>query len=257
MARMLFVIPRMILFAIIFCSVMPAENTTAAELPGDSAIISSLPIHTYRARVPEKNRPLLVIISGDGGWNSFIDGLAAAYAEKGMDVAGIDALKYFWHKSDPKSASGDFARVIRYYSEHWHNKEVIFLGYSFGADVLPFIFNNFPPDLRQMISLLVLMSPSHHASFEFQLTGWLKGDEDSPYKVVPEIKKISGPDKIIIYGKKEKETLTGDLPPGCAEFVAVEGGHHFNDDYAALTLPVMRKYAESPHHRRTLQSAGY
>ncbi len=219
-----------------------ANVTNRMAFDADDTInISSLPVHAFPALHSSARSPLLVIISGDGGWNSFIDGLAKSYSESGIDVAGIDALKYFWHKSDPKSASGDFAKVVRYYSALWNKRQIVILGYSFGADVLPFIFNNFPVQLKSMTPLLVMMSPSHHASFEFQLTGWLKGDSNSPYRVVPEIKKIIGPAMLIIYGKKESETLVGELPSEHIEFIGVEGGHHFNDDYPSLTSPVIKK----------------
>ena len=223
----------------------PALMVTKTDLAGtayDTLNITDLPVHAFRAAHDQKDQPLLVIISGDGGWNGFIDGLAMTYSRDGIDVAGIDALKYFWHKSDPKAASDDFSKVIRYYASKWNKKSVILLGYSFGADVLPFVFNDFPADVKKMIPLVVMMSPSHHATFEFQLTGWFKDDENSPYRVVPEIKKITGPDKIIIYGNKEKETLVGDLSPSNIDFIAVDGGHHFNDDYMSLTTPVLKKY---------------
>ena len=216
------------------------EAISATE--NDSVDVSSLPLHLFRSQKPDNNKPLVVIISGDGGWNNFTDGLAKAYVDKGLDVAGIDALRYFWHKSNPKTASGDVSKVIRYFSTKWHKKQVILLGYSFGADVLPFIFNDFENDVKSMIPLLVFMSPSHHASFEFQLTGWLKGDVDSPYLVVPEIKKIRGPVIMIIYGRKESENLTGDFPGGSIHFVPVQGGHHFDDNYTSLIDPVLRQF---------------
>ncbi len=160
-------------------------------LTSDSLKVSNLPVHVFRAAREQKNQPLVVIISGDGGWNSFIDGLAHTYSRDGFDVAGIDALKYFWHKSNPTDASQDFSAVIRYFAMKWQKRHVILLGYSFGADILPFVFNDFSQSVRKMIPLMVMMSPSHHASFEFQITGWLKGDANSPYHVVPEIEKIT------------------------------------------------------------------
>jgi type IV secretory pathway VirJ component len=203
----------------------------------DSVYVSKLPVHAFPARNTNPDKPLIVIISGDGGWNSFIDGLAGTYTRNGYDVAGVDALKYFWHKTDPGAASSDFSKIIGFYARKWHRNEVVVIGYSFGADVLPFIFNDFPADIKNRINL---MSPSHHATFEFQLTGWLTGDSNSPYHVVPEIKKITGPGLMVIYGKKESETLVGDLPASKVSFVGVEGGHHYNDNYRALTTPVLK-----------------
>ncbi len=37
-----------------------------------------------------------VILSGDGGWAGLDKKVAAALAAQGIDVVGIDSLRYFW-----------------------------------------------------------------------------------------------------------------------------------------------------------------
>src|SRR6185437_14540758 len=75
-----------------------------------------------------------VLVSGDGGWAGIDKEVAGALAEKGIPVAGIDSLRYFWSPRTPAGMAKDLDRILRYYSSEWHRKHALVIGYSQGAD---------------------------------------------------------------------------------------------------------------------------
>jgi type IV secretory pathway VirJ component len=44
-----------------------------------------------------------VLISGDGGWASIDKGIAKALVARGVPVAGLDSLRYFWSERTPRA----------------------------------------------------------------------------------------------------------------------------------------------------------
>ena len=58
--------------------------------------------------------------------------------------AGTTGLR--GHRMPP---AGDLARIIRHYLQAWNKKRVVLIGYSLGADVLPFLANRLPEDVSR------------------------------------------------------------------------------------------------------------
>src|SRR5437899_2266308 len=88
---------------------------------------------------------LVVFVSGDGGWAKIDKSMSKVLAENGMPVVGLNALQYFWTKRTPDSAARDLQWVLEHYLAAWKKDRVLFVGYSRGADVLPFMINRLPP----------------------------------------------------------------------------------------------------------------
>jgi type IV secretory pathway VirJ component len=64
-------------------------------------------------------------------------------------------------------AAGPFAE---HFAHEWHASEVVFVGYSFGADVLPVVLNRLPRDLQPRVAGLVQARPlpgGHHFDGDF------------------------------------------------------------------------------------------
>ncbi|HQQ75670.1 MAG TPA: AcvB/VirJ family lysyl-phosphatidylglycerol hydrolase, partial [Pseudomonadales bacterium] len=133
----------------------------------------------------------VVIISGDGGWANIDKDIAGALGESGVAVVGWNSLRYFWEAKNPDVMSSDLARVIRYYQQHWGKSRVLLVGFSLGADVLPFMVSHLPADLQQAVSGLVLLSPSHDVDFQFHISDWLESEGGNPNPLLPEMTKIS------------------------------------------------------------------
>src|SRR4249920_3822451 len=108
--------------------------------------LEQLPVNIVPA-AGDSTKPLVLYITGDGGWNKFSKNLSQAFADNGYPVVALNAKEYFWKKKTPAQTAADVTRLIKTYQVKWKRKKILLLGYSFGADVMPFIYNLLPTDL--------------------------------------------------------------------------------------------------------------
>jgi type IV secretory pathway VirJ component len=179
-----------------------------------------------------------VFLSGDGGWASIDKRIAAALAKDGVPVAGLDSLRYFWSARTPEGVAADLDRVIRYYAARWKRSEVLLIGYSQGADVLPFAFNRLPEGSRARVRLTALLGPGQEAAFEFHVTNWIGRNGDRP--IAPEARRMPGASTLCFYGADERADSLCPLLAGTgAQLIAMPGGHHLGGDYEALAARIL------------------
>ena len=184
-----------------------------------------------------------IILSGDGGWAGLDKEVAQALAEHGIPVAGLDSLRYFWSARTPQGLAGDLDRMIRYYIAHFGKQRVLLIGYSQGADVLPFAVNHLAASTRAHIALGVLMGMSEHAVFEFHVSNWISNDNSGP-ATLPEVTRIAGIPILCIYGEGDNDSLCPKLDAVKVRIVKLPGGHHFNGDYAGLAREILAAAAQ-------------
>jgi type IV secretory pathway VirJ component len=177
-------------------------------------------------------------MSGDGGWAGLDQDIAAALSAKGIPVVGLDSLRYYWTPRTPDSLAADTDRIIRYYLARFGKKNVLLIGYSQGADVLPFAVNRLPPATRARVALTAILGMSEHALFEFHVSSWISDDKSGP-PTLPEVNRITGVRVLCIYGEDEKDSLCPKLDAHRFKVVKVKGGHHFDGDYAGLAREIM------------------
>jgi len=199
------------------------------------AQLADLPIVELPA-VGAGNR-FAVLLSGDGGWAGIDKGIAAALVAKGVPVAGFDSLRYFWSARTPEGLAVDLDRVIRYYAARWKRSDVILIGYSQGADVLPFALNRLPSRTRARVHLTALLGLGQKASFEFHVSNWIGPSGDKP--IAPEARKLMAAGTLCIYGQDERDSLCPQLAPDHARALALSGGHHFGGDYDSLAAQIL------------------
>ncbi|SAK91939.1 bacterial virulence protein VirJ [Caballeronia glebae] len=200
--------------------------------------VSDLPLIELRAAQPTDL--LAIVISGDGGWRDLDKTMALALQRDGVSVIGIDSLRYFWSEKTPQQTANDLARIIRTYNARWHTSHVALVGYSFGADVMPFAYNRLPEEARAQVSYISLMGFSPEADFQIRVTGWLgmKASEKA-LKVRPELNKLPPSMVQCIYGEKEEDTLCPALTNTGIDVVKLPGDHHFGGDYDALARRIL------------------
>ena len=179
-----------------------------------------------------------IIMSGDGGWAGLDQDVAAALSATGIPVVGLDSLRYYWTARTPDGLAADTDRMIRYYLAHFGKQRVLLIGYSQGADVLPFAVNRLPEATRARVALAAVMGMSEHALFEFHLTSWVS-DSDSGPATLPEISRIAGVPVLCIYGADETDSVCPKLDPTKFLTVKLKGGHHFDGDYANLARQIL------------------
>lgn len=217
-----------------------ASNHLRAQTESEEDV-SDLPLVELPAAHPTDM--LAVVISGDGGWRDLDKTIAEALQKQGISVIGWDALRYFWSEKTPAQTSRDLARVLKTYGARWHSQHIALVGYSFGADVMPFAYNRLPDALRAKVSYMSLLGFAPDADFQIRVTGWLgMPASDKALKARPEIAKV--PPSIVqcIYGAQEKETLCPALANTGIELVKTNGEHHFDGDYNALAAKIIQRW---------------
>ena len=230
-----------------------AQPAPLLELYGDAAkvvlkrlteaekakTLDDLPLVEVSAQSTTKT--LAIIYSGDGGWRDLDRSLGDLLKAKGFAVLGVDALRYFWSKRTPDDTARDLARMIVHYRQAWGIEKVVLVGYSFGADILPFAYNRLPADLQAPVRLLSLLAPSIKADFAIQVSGWFGGGSSpEALPLSPEIGRIAPTKLQCFYGTEEaEESLCMDTAMKQSERISRPGGHHFDENYSAIAEQIM------------------
>lgn len=220
------------------------------------------PNHLPIVEIPSVASPvdaMAILVSGDGGWAAIDRVVAQTIASHGIPVVGFDSLRYFWRRRTPDETARAVEQTLRHYRSKWSKRRTILIGYSRGANILPFAIRRLPPDLLQSVALVVLLAPGLSEEFEIRLRDWMRdladlfhcrnasekciglyhrladSHEEPPVSVLLEIEKIADLSILCVYGKEEEDPLSPLLEArGIARVVCLEGGHHFDHDYAAL-----------------------
>jgi type IV secretory pathway VirJ component len=183
-----------------------------------------------------------IVITGDGGWGVTDRGIARSLAAKGIPVVGLNSLHYFWTRKTPEQSAADLNRIIQYYTALWKRTEVVAIGYSFGADVLPFMLNRLPAESLQKIRIITLLGPSSTADFQFHLTDWFASRQRSTSKpVLPEIEKLRGKKILCFYGTEDNDQLCDTLDQGLAKATSIPGGHRFGKGYQPIVNAIVQE----------------
>ena len=214
-------------------------TANAVALPPPPSSLADLPLIEVRAKTAGPT--FAVLLSGDGGWAGLDKKVAAALVEKGIDVVGVDSLRYFWSKRTPQELADDLDRIVRYYAAQWRRTGVVLVGYSQGADVLPFAINRLPQASHQLMTYSVMMGLGQNASFEFHVGNWLSDNDPDALPILPEAAKLQPHKTLCIYGADEKNSLCPQLAPASVEAYAMKGGHHFDGAYEELAKVILEK----------------
>ncbi|MFP3564092.1 virulence factor family protein [Paraburkholderia sp. SIMBA_030] len=203
--------------------------------------VSDLPLIELPAAHP--NGLMAIVISGDGGWRDLDKTIAQALQKDGVSVIGLDSLRYFWSEKTPAQTSRDLARVMQTYGARWHANHVALVGYSFGADVMPFAYKRLPDALRAKVSLISLLGFAPDADFQIRVGGWLgMPASDKALKAQPELTRVPPAIVQCFYGENEKDTLCPALASTGVEVVRTSGDHHFGRDYNALERRILSAF---------------
>jgi type IV secretory pathway VirJ component len=199
--------------------------------------LQDLPLTEVPASAPSGRMAL--IMTGDGGWAGLDQELAARLAANSVSVVGLNSLKYFWTERSADQTAADVARVLRHYLSVWHSERILLIGYSFGAEVLPFVANRLPEDLRGRIVGLYLLGPGTTASFEIHVADWIPGLTVEGVRIAPEVERLRAIPTLCIQGAAESDSLCPTVPADRISREVLGEGHHFSGDYAALVARIL------------------
>lgn len=182
---------------------------------------------------------MAIIYSGDGGWRDLDKQIGENLQAMGIPVVGFDTLEYFWEKKSPDAVAAGLANIIDHFAALWGADKVLLVGYSFGADILPFAVNLLPDAERARLRQITLLAPGMKADFEIHVSGWIGASPgaDAP-DLVPELRRIDPGLLQCVYGAEEKAESACAALDG-AEVIETSGGHHFDEDYPALTRRIV------------------
>jgi type IV secretory pathway VirJ component len=217
------------------------EAALTATLDRESSPLSNLPLIEVPATGADTDL-MGILITGDGGWGVSDRGIARGLAENGIPVVGLNSLRYFWKRKTPEQTAADMERILQHYSALWKRQKVVVVGYSFGADVLPFMLNRISSDNLRKIEVIALLGPSSTADFQFHWTDWLTNRARSTARpVLPEIEKLRGKKILCFYGAEDEDALCGKLEPGLARIIVLPGGHRLGRSYQPVVDAILRE----------------
>lgn len=194
--------------------------------PGD---LADLPL--YVAEPDEPARRLTVVLTGDGGMGQLNNDLAAALTKRGVGVVSIDSRRYFWAERDPDDVAADLRRIIKHFRAAWPVERVALVGYSFGADALPLVYNRLPERTKRIVAVVSLLAIAPVTDMRVELS-----DEDYPNQtpLLPEAARIDAPHVQCIYGQDDRMAAMAcpALAKARPDFAILreEGGHGFGGD---------------------------
>ena len=157
-------------------------------------------------------------------------------SKRGIDVVGLNTLKFFWQTRTPAEAADALTRIIGHYGGEHPNADFVVIGYSFGASLAPVVVNRMADAARARIAAQVLISPDDEAVFEIHVGDWFGSTHhDGAIAIAPEIANTKVP-VICVHGAEEgADSFCAKLEgkPNVTD-VSRPGGHHYDGDYDAL-----------------------
>ena len=223
----------------------PLDTVTVMEIQkmiveGNRTRANALPVVEVSVKNP--NETVTLFYSGDGGWRDLDRDVAGQMADLGYPVVGVDTLRYFWSRKTPEEAASDLESTMSYYRKAWGAKTFVLAGFSFGADILPAIYNRLSGPDRENVALLVLLAPGKTADFEIHVSGWI-GKNSTGFPIMPELSRIPGNKILCIIGQEEKaDAVCADQSIPGATLMELPGGHHFDQDYPKLAKRIIEIY---------------
>lgn len=205
----------------------------------------AVPLAVVEVPAATASDTVTIFYSGDGGWRDLDRIIAEEMAKLGYPVVGVDTLRSFWTRKTPEQATDDLVKTMDYYRKAWGAKSFVLAGYSFGAEILPPMYNRLPAGAKESVRLLVLLAISREIDFEIQVSGWL-GQNTGELPMAPELLRLPKNKVLCMYGEKEKDdSACTDMAQTEAELLELPGGHHFDHDYPKLTRLILERYTKA------------
>jgi type IV secretory pathway VirJ component len=185
----------------------------------------------------DNSTPMIFHITGDGGWVRFDIRLSQRNDANGYSFIALNSLKYFFEAKSPQKLASDVVPTIQRFFEDWDKKDIVLVGFSFGAEIIPFLYEKLPPGLQDKVKLVVLLTPAKTSAFHIHFRDMIGLDrKKEPYNVAEETAKIISPKILAVYGDKEKKvSLINNNQPNL-KILYIKGEHGFKDSKTVFDL---------------------
>jgi type IV secretory pathway VirJ component len=206
--------------------------------PRVTSSTSDLPL--VRVAREHTDAPLVVFFSGDGGWAALPRSIAARLRGSGLEVVGWNSLRYFWHRRTAAETAHSLEAVMEAYGSK-DGRPVFLVGYSFGADVLPFVVNRLSAPARARVEGVALLGFAPRAAFQFHLPGWLDVQLGPTYPTAPEVRLLAerGIPVLCVNGTAERHQGCAHVAGAGVATRRIQAGHAFHGRYRRLAALVL------------------
>ena len=181
----------------------------------------------------------IIFLTGDLGYRHFEKIIIHDLNVMKVPVVVLNAKKYFRSAKSPDQLSHDLEFIINQYNRKWSQDKVVFIGYSMGADVLPFAVNRLEDKYRQQLNDIILIGPSQKAIFRLRPTDYLF-EEKKGTDIYSELLKMKAQRSYIICDDKEFSICRKNLE-GVSDHDFLGGGHHFGRHHTLLSKLIERR----------------
>ena len=112
----------------------------------------------------------------------------------------------------------------------YHRRKFIFAGYSFGSEVVPFLYNLMNEEWKDKVEFIVLLSPSYNSDFKIHFSDMVSlNNRLWPYDVLHEIMRIDDKKIIVFWGKDENKFEKKEFTKHNISVHHLQGGHRHID----------------------------
>jgi len=246
--------PRMLSFLLAALTLSGASAGPLASSPAASSVRVKTSRGEYDLLVypPRRSdtKPLVLVISGEGGWRHFDELLAKLLADDGFWVGGLDAMKYFWRAQDDRRALAADIRAclgaLAAKSGQPKETPVILAGFSFGADLAPWIAG--AGGWGNRVAGLLMLGPDEVGSLQFRVLEILGfSSKDHIFAVADALRSAGGTPLVFIHGAKDPHSaapaLARSAPDPKKLIVVPHADHHFSGHEEGLRAALVEGLA--------------
>jgi type IV secretory pathway VirJ component len=194
----------------------------------------------------DNSKPLILYFSGDGGWNSFSTKLSEELRSEGYTICSINSRAYFWEKKNATTVAAELTSLISNLLASRKNKHILFIGYSFGADILPFVLKECAPLVLANAEGLLLVSPSASTDFEIHVSELIGFNGKHNFMVAEAINQLSLKKIIAVTGTEEHDFPAQLVTQKNFSHIVLPGAHHFEGNTAELTSIIINNFSSKP-----------
>jgi type IV secretory pathway VirJ component len=176
------------------------------------------------------DRPLVIFFTGDSGRSFFDKKLTDSLCANDIPLMCINSYRFFRKRKTPQQTLDSILPYIDMNLRKYNRRKFIFAGYSFGSEVVPFLYNLMTDEWKNKVEFIVLLSPSYDSDFKIHLSDQLGLNlRRWPYNVLNEIMKIGDKKIIVFWGKDEKKFEKKEFTKHNIAVLHLKGGHRHID----------------------------
>lgn|GEM_PF-1482373 len=197
-------------------------------------------VHIYEP-VHDRHLPLVLLISGEGGWRNFDQRLAGYFQKDGFWVGGVDCLKYFWKaQDDRRTLAADmraYVATLARAAGRPEDSQLLLAGFSFGADLAPWVAGG--GGWGDRIAGLIMLGPDDVGSLQFRVLEIFGFEEhEHVFQVSDALASSKGIPVLFIHGGDDENSSAPHLVEAASTpkklLTVPKADHHFNGQEDSL-----------------------